>query len=174
MAFEFELKKSDIFDDVKIISPSIFSEKRGEIWTSYTTSSVGALLPKGLSFVHDKFSKSNQNVLRGIHGDSKSWKLVSCLHGEILQVVVDMRETSKTFLKWEKFYLGSDRSTILIPPGFGNAFLVLSETAIYHYKLAYDGKYIDADNQFTVSWNDPRLNISWPIDDPIISERDSK
>ena len=174
MAFEFEFKKSNILDDVKIITPSIFSEKRGEIWTSYTTESVGSLLPDGLNFAHDKFSNSNQNVLRGIHGDSKSWKLVSCLHGEILQVVVDMRETSKTFLKWEKFHLGPDRSAILIPPGLGNAFLVLSETATYHYKLAYEGEYIDADDQFTVSWNDPRLNISWPIDDPIMSERDMK
>lgn len=174
MSFKFKIKKSDTLNDVVIISPSVYTENRGEIWTSYTKKDITPLLPSGYSFIHDKFSNSFKHVLRGIHGDCQTWKLVSCLHGEILQVVVDMRESSSTYLKWEKFQLGPDRTSILVPPGMGNAFLVQSETATYHYKLAYNNEYVDADNQFTVSWRDPRLNISWPIDNPILSTRDAQ
>lgn len=174
MAFQFSIHASEILNDVKIISPSVHRERRGEIWTSFTEENVGVLLPHGLQFKHDKFSHSFRNVLRGLHGDNKSWKLVSCINGEILQVVADMRATSSTYLKWEAFDLGPSKNSILIPPGMGNAFLVKSDVATYHYKLAYHGQYIDADDQFTVSWADPRLNITWPIENPILSERDAK
>jgi dTDP-4-dehydrorhamnose 3,5-epimerase len=63
---------------------------------------------------------------------------------------------------------------ILIPPGMGNAFYVKSSSAIYHYKLAYSGNYIDADEQFTIAWNDPLLNIKWSTNDPILSKRDAR
>ena len=90
-----------------------------------------------------------------------------------MQVVVDMRKTSETFLKWESFKIGDDnRLMILIPPNFGNAFFVLSEIATYHYKLAYEGKYFDVEDQFTIPWNDPRIGIRWPVDNPILSNRD--
>ena len=175
MAIEFNTKASTTIKDLRIITPSAFEESRGAIWTSYNTGEVGSLLPIGLSFKHDKFSISKKNVLRGIHGDQKSWKLVSCVSGSILQVVVDMRENSETFLQWESFELGGDnRHMILIPPGLGNAFYVKSDQATYHYKLAYDGDYVDADEQFTVAWNDPRINIKWPTSDPILSERDRR
>ncbi len=175
MAIEFSVIESNVLPGLKIIKPSVFEETRGSIWTSYVTDSLGSLLPSDLFFKHDKFSKSNANVLRGIHGDHMSWKLVSCIHGQIMQVVVDMRTSSKTYLKWESFDLGNlNRSMILIPPGMGNAFYVTSSSAIYHYKLAYSGDYIDAEEQFTVSWNDPRINIKWPTSDPILSERDAR
>jgi dTDP-4-dehydrorhamnose 3,5-epimerase len=175
MAIEFNMNVSTTIKDLKIITPSAFEESRGSIWTSYSTSEVGALLPQDLHFKHDKFSTSKKNVLRGIHGDHKSWKLVSCVSGTILQVVVDMREESETFLQWESFDLGeTNREMILIPPGLGNAFYVKSEQATYHYKLAYEGEYVDANDQFTVSWNDARLNIVWPAKDPILSERDGR
>lgn len=175
MAIEFSVTESAVLAGVKIIAPSVFEESRGSIWTSYSKDSLGSLLPEELSFKHDKFSQSNANVLRGIHGDHKSWKLVSCIHGQIKQVVVDMRASSKTYLKWESFDIGTDnRLMILIPPGMGNAFYVSSSSAIYHYKLAYPGDYIDVDEQFTVSWNDPRLDIKWPTNDPILSERDAR
>ncbi len=175
MAIKFSVIESNVLPGVKIITPSVFEESRGSIWTSYGADSLDSLLPGELSFKHDKFSQSNANVLRGIHGDHKSWKLVSCIHGQIKQVVVDMRTSSKTYLKWEGFDLGTqNRSMILIPPGMGNAFYVSSSLAIYHYKLAYSGDYIDADEQFTVAWDDPRINIDWPSNDPILSERDGR
>ena len=173
MAFDFHIRKSEILEDVKIIIPSVHSEKRGEIWTSFSKDVFGKLLPENLQFNHDKFSSSYKNVLRGIHGDHKSWKLVSCVSGDVMQVAVDMRENSRSLLKWEAYNLGdTDHSMILLPPGFGNAFYVKSAVATYHYKLAYIGDYIDADEQFSIAWDDPRLSINWPVDDPILSERD--
>ena len=78
----------------------------GQFWTSYNKD-LDSLLPEELIFKHDKFSISNKNVLRGIHGDSKSWKLVSCVDGNIMQVVVDMRkDLSSSYLQWEGFELG--------------------------------------------------------------------
>lgn len=175
MTIEFSIVESEILSDVKIVTPSVFDESRGSVWTSYSSDFLSSLLPKGLSFKHDKFSNSHANVLRGIHGDHKSWKLVSCIQGQIQQVVVDMRKSSKTYLKWQSFDLGDqDKSMILIPPGMGNAFYVKSSSAIYHYKLAYSGNYIDADEQFTIAWNDPLLNIKWSTKDPILSKRDAR
>jgi dTDP-4-dehydrorhamnose 3,5-epimerase len=175
LTIEFSIVESEILSDVKIVTPSVYAESRGSVWTSYSLDFLGSLLPRDLSFKHDKFSNSYKNVLRGIHGDHKSWKLVSCIQGQIQQVVVDMRESSNTYLKSQSFDLGDqNKSMILIPPGMGNAFYVKSSSAIYHYKLAYSGEYIDADEQFTVSWNDPRLKIKWQGDNPILSERDMR
>ena len=175
MKLDFKSENSQIFQGVKIITPSVFTESRGSIWTSFLEEQIGSFLPDELHFKHDKFSESKKNVLRGIHGDHKSWKLVSCVSGQIFQVIVDLRESSETYLKWDNFILEpSNRKMILIPPGMGNAFLVTSNSAIYHYKLAYDGDYIDADEQFTVSWDDPRLQINWPISTPILSDRDKR
>ena len=131
------------------------------------------MVNNNLSFRHDKFSYSKKNVLRGIHGDHKTWKLVTCVYGEIFQVVVDCRKNSDTYLKWEKFIIKECEPTlILIPPNMGNAFYVSSDSAVYHYKLAYEGSYVDADEQFSLKWNDPKINIHWPTTTPILSERD--
>lgn len=175
MTIEFNIIDSGVLPGVKIITPSVFDERRGQIWTSYDGELLDELLPEDLFFKHDKFSTSHANVLRGIHGDHKSWKLVSCVFGNIRQVVVDMRTSSEAYLKYESFDLGDEnRSMILIPPGMGNAFYVQSPLAVYHYKLAYKGGYIDAGQQFTVPWNDTRLKIDWPSNNPILSERDAR
>jgi len=175
MSIDFEIAASTVLEGVKIITPSVFEESRGNIWTSYIASEIDALLPDGMTFSHDKFSQSRHNVLRGIHGDHKSWKLVTCVYGEIHQVVVDMRESSASYLKYQRVVINRENQRlILIPPGMGNAYYVSGTAAVYHYKLAYDGAYIDADEQFTVAWNDPRLNIDWPTQDPILSARDAR
>lgn len=175
MPIKFDVENSSLLVDVNVITPSVFEEGRGSIWTSYSSDLLDILLPSHLAFKHDKFSLSHTNVLRGIHGDHKSWKLVSCVFGEIFQVVVDMRPESPRYLSWQSFELGpANRSSVLIPPGFGNAFYVKAGPAVYHYKLAYEGDYVDADAQFTIAWNDSRLNIPWPSERPILSERDSR
>lgn len=175
MKIDFKIWESEKISGVKIITPSVFEESRGSIWTSYNCDQIGALLPEGLCFNHDKFSCSKKSVLRGIHGDFKSWKLVSCVYGSIFQVVVDLRRKSHSYLVHQHFQLGSDnRQMILVPPGVGNAFFVSSESATYHYKLAYKGDYADVDEQFTVAWDDPRINIKWPKGSPILSERDRR
>ena len=168
-----KISSSEDLPEIKIIEFDTFSDLRGKIWTSFIDELSQKLLPDNIYFKHDKFNTNKKGVLRGIHGDSKTWKLVSCPMGEIEQVIVDLRTESKNFKKWIKFELNKDNQiAVLIPPGFGNAFCVSSDEALYHYKLAYDGGYNDFDNQFTFAWNDESIGIDWKICDPIISERD--
>ena len=174
MSIEFDIIESTIISGVYILTPSVSEDARGDIWTSFLKDEVDGLLPDDLFFKHDKFSTSKRNVLRGIHGDTKSWKLVTCVHGEIQQVVVDMRKDSPTYKQWQDFIISKDnRQLILMPPNMGNAYYVNSSEAVYHYKLAYNGDYIDADEQFSVKWNDEKINIKWISDTPILSHRDS-
>ena len=98
---------------------------------------------------------------------------MSCVWGNIYEVVVDMRENSPTFKSWDIFKLSSSKySQILIPPGFVNGYYVRSKNAVFHYKLAYQGEYVDAGEQITVRWNNPELKIKWPCRDPFLQERD--
>lgn len=170
---EFEICDSEIVEGVKTISPSVHKDNRGILFTTYYDEVMAKLLPNDVRFKHDKFAGSGNRVLRGIHGDTKSWKLVTVVHGEITQVVVDNRPESPTYKKWESFKLiSSVPKMILLPPGVGNAFYVHSIEAIYHYKLAYSGEYFDASDQFTLKWNDPGIGIMWPDMNPILSDRD--
>ena len=174
MSTEFDVKESDKIRGLYVLTPSIATDLRGNIWTSFIKNEVEKLLPSNLSFIHDKFSVSKHNVLRGVHGDNKSWKLVTCVHGEIQQVVVDMRKESPTYKQWQDFIISGDNQyLILIPPNMGNAYYVSSESAVYHYKLAYNGEYIDANDQFSISWNDESIGIKWLTDKPILSIRDA-
>ena len=160
---------NNIFSEVGVFDADMFRDYRGDIWTTYKkkTSAIK------LDFIHDKFSSSRKNVVRGIHGDYKTWKMVSCIHGEIYFVVVDNRPDSKTYLQWDWMILDDkERKQVLLPPGFGNGFCVMSDTAVFSYKLAYDGEYSDVDQQFTLKWNDPRVSIDWPTTDPILQARD--
>lgn len=169
----FEVEKSKKIDGVYIFTPSFGKDDRGIIYTSFYDEKFTDFLPDNLHFKHDKFSSSKRYVLRGIHGDIKSWKLITCVYGEIYQVVVDCREDSPTYKQWEAFTINSENpKLILLPPKMGNSFFVNSETAIYHYKLAYEGEYLDAEDQFSIKWNDPTIGIQWPISNPILSARD--
>ena len=173
MSINFEIEESELISGVWIIRPSISNDIRGNIWTSFLRGEVEKLIPETASFKHDKFSMSKQNVLRGIHGDSKSYKLVTCVFGKIQQVVVDLRKDSPTFLSWQDFVISSDdQIMVLLPPNMGNAYYVCSKEAVYHYKLAYEGEYIDADQQFSVRWNDDTIGINWMGNSPILSVRD--
>lgn len=153
-----------------------FEEPRGNIWTTYKNDvfETEAAL-RGLSFNHDKFSISNHNVLRGFHGDTKSTKLVTCVYGSIIQLVLDWRKESRTFGNVLSFEINREtKRSVLIPPGCGNAYYVKSDQAVYHYKLSYDGEYFDALDQFTVNWRDPKIkNFPLRIETPITSERDA-
>ena len=175
MSIEFNIQESTEISGVYILTPSVSEDERGNIWTSFLKGEVEGLLPDDLFFKHDKFSTSKHNVLRGIHGDTKSWKLVTCVFGEIQQVVVDMRKHSPTYKQWQDFIISKDnQQLILIPPNMGNAYYVNSSEAVYHYKLAYNGDYIDADEQFSVRWNDNTIGINWMSDNPILSNRDAQ
>ena len=157
------------FSDVHIFDPDIFTDFRGDLWTTWKKDEF----PFDLDFNHDKVSTSRKDVLRGIHGDFKSWKLITCLYGQIYFILVDNRNDSKTYLQWSSMILDDrNRKLVLVPPGFGNGFLVLSNNSVFSYKWAYEGKYADVDEQFTIKWNDKRLNIDWPIVNPILQKRD--
>ena len=153
----------------KLINRS-FKDHRGYYWTSWKSGLI-----KKLKFKHDKFSLSKKNVLRGLHGDNKTWKLVSCPYGKFLLVVVNCVKKSKDYLTWQSWILSHNNGVqILIPPNHANGHLCLSNKCLFHYKLSYKGSYIDVKKQFSLKWNDPKLNINWRIKNPILSNRDEK
>jgi dTDP-4-dehydrorhamnose 3,5-epimerase len=151
------------------IKLDVFEDFRGEYVETYNE----ALYNEhgiDVKFIQDDISVSSQNVLRGIHGDSETWKLISCLHGKFYLVVVNGDSRSGDFGKWQSFVLSAgNRMQVLVPPKYGNGHLVLSESAIFHYKQS---TYYDRSKQFTFKWDDPRFDIWWPIDNPILSQRD--
>ena len=160
--------KDTTLDGVKVITLSPFEDFRGEyieIWNKEHYKVLG-----DIHFIQDDISVSTRNVLRGIHGDSKTCKLISCLYGKFYLVVVNCDPGSPEFGKWEGFTLSdNNRLQVLVPPKHGNAHLVLSDKAIFHYK---QNTYYDRASQFTYKWNDERVNIWWPISNPILSQRD--
>ena len=157
-----------MFLKVKKIIINPFVDQRGYLWTSWKVGSF-----KKIKFNHDKFSLSKKNVLRGLHGDNKTWKLISCPYGKLLLVVVNYEKKSKDFLKWNSWVLSQQNGLqILIPPNYANGHLCLSKECLFHYKLSYTGSYVDTKKQFSIKWNDPKLNIKWNIKKPILSNRD--
>ena len=157
-------------DSVRLIKPpTIFEDFRGhyiETWNKRLYHDIGI----DQDFIQDDISVSRRHVLRGIHGDDKTWKLISCLQGSFYMVVINNDPQSSQYRKWTSFTLSdTNRLQVLVPPKFGNGHVVMSEQAIFHYKQTTD---YDRSGQFTLVWNDPALNIWWPITDPIVSERD--
>lgn len=154
---------------VLVIKPYVFEDHRGKYIETYNE----ALYKKNgidVKFVQDDISVSTRNVLRGIHGDDETWKLISCLYGKFYLVVVNCNKESETFGRWQSFVLSdSNRLQVLVPPKYGNAHLVLSDMAIFHYKQS---TYYEPSKQFTYKWNDTTLKIWWPIKNPILSQRD--
>tara|TARA_Y100000590_G_C15682280_1_gene1000276 strand:- start:1235 stop:1711 length:477 start_codon:yes stop_codon:yes gene_type:complete len=154
--------------ETKKFKNTYFKDHRGYYWTSWKKGN-----PTKIKFNHDKFSLSKKNVLRGLHGDSKTWKLLSCVYGELFLAVVNCNKRSKSYLKSKTWTLSQkNRIQILIPPNYANGYLCLSKNCLLHYKLYYKGKYFDVKNQFSIKWNDPRIKIKWPIKKPILSKRD--
>ena len=171
---EFQITPSKKFGlEVPVIQPSIFREFRGEIWTTFHSEQhpVMNYVSEGCE-THGRFSRSYKGVLRGLHWDNKTWKLVQAAVGEIYLVVLDVRLTSDTYGEWESYILSErDRNQILIPPGFANGHFALTE-CMFHYNLFYKGEYVDTINHGVAKWNDPKWNIEWPTDNPILQMKD--
>ena len=170
---DFHIYSSEVLTGgVKIIQPSVYHELRGEISTIYHSDYYDRMIPineqeKGVKFKHDRYSKSKETVLRGLHYDEKTWKLVSCLIGKIYLVVLDVRHGSLSknpqYGSWETYILSpSTQTQVLIPPGFANGHYVMEENSIFHYKMAYEGEFNDEDKQKTIKWNSKKFNIEWP------------
>ena len=173
MAFEFNLKESDCISGVFLVQSSSYEDQRGEIWTNYKDGMFSKDIIGSLSFSHDKFVWNNKNVLRGLHGDNHSYKFVSCPYGAVFQVAADCRPNSSTYGKYHAVEMSKEnRICMLLPPGVANGFSVLSDGALYHYKLAYPDNYLDADEQFTIKYYDKIFSIEWPTINPLVSSRD--
>lgn len=164
-----EVSKTKLDGVLLIKPPTIFEDFRGTYVELYNEE---LYLNAGITvkFIQDDISVSSRNVLRGIHGDAETWKLISCLQGRFYLVVVNWDKDSPQFGNWASFVLSDqNRLQVLVPPKFGNGHVVLSELTIFHYKQS---TYYDRTSQFTLLWNDPKLNIWWPIKNPILSMRD--
>ena len=159
-----------MLNKIIVFKNNSFRDNRGFYWSSWKEGSI-----KKIKFRHDKFSLSKKNVLRGLHGDNKTWKLISCPYGKFLLVVVNCEKKTKDYLKWKSWILSHENGVqILIPPNYANGHLCLSDKCLFHYKLSYKGSYLDVKQQFSLRWNDPKLNINWEIKKPILSNRDKK
>jgi len=154
---------------LEIFYPDVFEDYRGqyvETWNSRTYQCSGPWL----EWKQDDFSFSSKGVLRGLHGDLQTYKLVQCISGKILLTVFDCRKDSSTYLFHEQFTLTEyNRKQILIPSGCANGHICLSDNCIFHYKQS---EFYNPSEQFTIKWNS--FGIKWPIDNPILSERDSE
>ena len=155
---------------LKLIYPfSIFKDNRGTYFEVFNKKKWKKVF--NLDFVEEDNVISKKNVFRGIHGDSKNWKLTSCTSGKILSIIVNLDKKSKHFGKSEKFLLTNSNFQILIPPNYGNSYLILSKNATYHYKQTE--YYSGVKNQFTYNIHDPFFNIKLPTRNIKMSKRDS-
>lgn len=164
-----QVRKTKLEGVLLITPPTIYEDFRGfyvETYNEVTYREAGITQ----NFVQDDISGSSKHVLRGIHGDQETWKLVSCLTGNFYLAVVNNDPSSPQYRQWEGFSLSeTNRLQVLIPPKFGNGHVVISDKAIFHYKQT---SYYNRAGQFTIPWNDPAYKVWWPIKDPITSVRD--
>jgi dTDP-4-dehydrorhamnose 3,5-epimerase len=166
---ELNVKKTELQGVLLIEPPTNFHDFRGEYVELYNEElyhKAGITTP----FIQDDISVSSQHVLRGIHGDAETAKLVSCLYGKFYLIVINNNPDSPQYRKWTSFMLSDkNRMQIFIPPKFGNGHVVLSDWAMFHYK---QNTTYNRAGQFTLIWNDPALGLWWPVATPIVSRRD--
>lgn len=171
-----EYIKTDI-EGVYIIQPKVYNDSRGYFFESFRQEEFNANVGTDIVFVQDNESKSSYGVLRGLHyqkGEYAQAKLVRVIKGRVVDVAVDIRKNSPTFGKYVMVELSEENKTqLFIPRGFAHGFLVLSDTAIFTYKV--DNVYAPQ-AEASVRYDDPDISIEWPIEsDKIsVSEKDMK
>ena len=164
-----KIEKTNLSDVLLITPPTIFEDFRGEYIETYNKD-IYKKNGIDINFIQDDVSVSRKNVLRGLHGDQDTWKLISCLYGSFFLVVVNNDPSSTQYKKSIALTLSDkNRQQVLIPPKHGNGHLVLTDQAIFHYK---QNTQYNRNGQFTIKWNDPNYGLWWPISDPIVSQRD--
>lgn len=163
---------------VWILEPKVFADARGYFMETYRKEDFDKNIGGDTTFIQDNQSKSSLGVLRGLHyqkGQDSQAKLVRVLQGTVVDVAVDLRKDSPTFGKYEMVELSdANQRQFFIPRGFAHGFQVLSDTAIFAYKV--DNRYAP-ESEMSIAYNDPELNISWPIldaDKLNLSEKDLK
>lgn len=154
-----------------LLEPATFHDPRGwfqESWNRLKAPQFG--LPD--DFAQDNVAFSRQGVLRGLHFQNPhpQGKLIHVLHGRVLDVVVDLRQSSPSFKQWHAVELSADnRLLFFVPPGFAHGYAVLSENALVAYKCTAPH---DPSADRALLWNDPEISIRWPIEQPVLSDKD--
>lgn len=154
-----------------IIEPDVFTDDRGYFMETFQRHRYKE---HGIDheFVQDNLSFSDKGILRGLHYQypHSQAKLMQVLQGEILDVIVDIRRGSPTFGKWSSITLSHEnKKQLLVPEGMAHGFCVLSETALFTYKCS---DYYMPESEKGILWSDPDIGIDWPIDDPVLSNKD--
>lgn len=165
--------KETKLEGVLVLEPDVFSDERGfflETWNSARYENAGIQGP----FVQDNISFSKRGVLRGLHFQypQSQGKLIQILSGEVVDIAVDIRVGSPTFGHWVSEVLSdANHKQIYIPPGFAHGYCVTSQTAVFSYKCT---DFYNPETENGIIWNDPDLNIDWPIKEPILSIKDKE
>jgi dTDP-4-dehydrorhamnose 3,5-epimerase len=161
-------------NDLLIIEPQLFKDDRGFFYESYNKNNLDKVI--NIVFVQDNESKSNKGVVRGLHFQLPPFeqtKLVRCVSGKILDVVVDLRTNSKTYGKSFSIELSSENNKqLFVPKGFAHGFQVISDEAIVNYKV---DNFYNPKSESGIIWNDKDLLIDWNLDiKPVLSVKDLK
>ena len=152
-----------------IIKTKIYNDKRGFLKETFRNN-----LFKNIKFPFDIMSSSKKKVLRGLHiqADKSQAKVITVTHGKIFDVAVDLRKNSKTFGKYVSLIVSENSDfSFYVPKGFAHGFLCLSKKCTVNYKCS---EYRQSKYEKTLSWNDPKINIKWPVLNPILSEKDKE
>ncbi|HCQ50122.1 MULTISPECIES: dTDP-4-dehydrorhamnose 3,5-epimerase [Achromobacter] len=161
--------------DVLLIEPKVFGDARGFFYESYNQKAFEAAVGMAVDFVQDNHSRSVKGVLRGLHYQIQQaqGKLVRVVQGSVFDVAVDIRRSSPTFGQWVGAMLTEEnKHQLWVPAGFAHGFLVLSDTAEFLYKTT---DYYAPEHERCIAWNDPDLNIDWPMGvEPTLSVKDGQ
>lgn len=159
--------------EVIILEPKVFGDDRGFFYESFNAKAFEQATGLKPEFVQDNHSKSAKHVLRGLHYQIQNpqGKLVRVVQGEVFDVAVDLRKSSKTFSQWVGVHLSAEnKKQLWVPPGFAHGFVVLSDIAEFLYKTT---DYYSPQYERSLLWNDSALSILWPLDcEPILAPKD--
>ena len=165
-------------EGVWILEPRLFEDARGYFMETYRKEDFDKAIGHEVNFIQDNQSKSSRGVLRGLHyqkGETSQAKLVRVLHGSVVDVAVDLRRNSSTFGRHVMVELSAEnKRQLFIPRGFAHGFQVLSDEAVFTYKV--DNRYAP-ESECSIRFDDPQLDIKWPISHPeemLLSEKDLK
>jgi len=169
MPFRF---KALAIPDLVLVEPTVFQDDRGVFLETFKTTDFKQIgLPD--HFVQDNLSCSKKDVIRGLHyqkNPKAQGKLISVVSGRVWDVAVDIRKASPTYLKWVAIELdGEKHRMVYIPPGFAHGFLAMTDDVLLHYKCTQE---YDQVSEAGICWNDPDIGIPWPVQTPLISDRD--
>jgi dTDP-4-dehydrorhamnose 3,5-epimerase len=154
-----------------LVEPDVFADSRGFFMETFRANLHGEL-GIDVTFVQDNHSRSQQGAIRAFHFQLQPGqaKLVRCARGAVYDVAIDLRRDSPTYRQWEAFELNDqNHHQLFIPVGFAHGFCVTSKVADFVYKVS---SYYDAETERGIAFDDPEIAVKWPVDEPLISERD--